>query len=375
MSSARSRIFTPVLDRESAVPLYRQLAVALETAIHHGELLAGTLLEGEVSMADRLRLSRPTVRRALQQLAADGMLVRSRGKGTLILGPPVRSVLRQDDLGRRQSARVIGVVLPDGASPFFTEIADALQRLAWSQGYLTVVFYSGEELRTEREGIERVAQVADGIVLVSPRLEEETLTRIDLGPRPVLVNCQLPGTPVVMVDVSLGMRQAVAHLAALRHRRIAYVGGPEGSRSDRATETSLREEATLRGCEFDVITRVKPDHAGGYAAADLVLASDATAVIAHNDLVALGLISRMTERSVRVPEDISVVGTGDSALASISSPTLTSVAIDGPRIARAAAGLLFNHLRDSDAAIDTMSIPSHLVVRSSTGIASSRDQL
>src|SRR3954470_21609266 len=73
------------LDRSSPVPLYFQLATQLEAAIDRGDLSAGGRLDNEIELADRLGVSRPTMRRAIQELVSKGLLVRKRGVGTQVV--------------------------------------------------------------------------------------------------------------------------------------------------------------------------------------------------------------------------------------------------------------------------------------------------
>lgn len=86
------------LDRTSPVPLYHQLAVAIERAIENGELKPGDRLENEVSLTARLGLARPTTRQAIQELVDRGMLVRKRGVGTQVVQPHVRREVRLTSL-------------------------------------------------------------------------------------------------------------------------------------------------------------------------------------------------------------------------------------------------------------------------------------
>lgn len=107
--------FSLSVDRSSPVPLYHQIATAVEAAVEDGELAPGTRLENETDLAKRLGLSRPTLRRAMQELVDKGLIVRKRGIGTQVVGR--NSFKRQlqltslfDDLaasGRRPTTRVL----------------------------------------------------------------------------------------------------------------------------------------------------------------------------------------------------------------------------------------------------------------------------
>ena len=130
MSSDTAAMLRIDLDRSSPVPLYHQMAKAIEKSIEAGDLAPGVRLENEIALASRLRVSRPTARRALQELVELGMLVRKRGVGTQVA--PVR-VRRKVDLtslfddlagsGRTPTTKV----LEYSVGPGTPEITDLLE--------------------------------------------------------------------------------------------------------------------------------------------------------------------------------------------------------------------------------------------------------
>ncbi|MGC3953578.1 MAG: GntR family transcriptional regulator [Propionicimonas sp.] len=355
------------LNRSSAVPLYRQLAEALETAIRDGVLPSGAMVEAEVDMAARLGLSRPTVRRGIQELVEQGLIVRSRGTGT-----QVRPWAQLDGGSRPARRGLIGLVVPDASNPFFGEIATIVQRQARQRGYLTIMADSDEHRETERELLRSLRGRVDGLIVAAPRLDDDALQRLLSGTNCVIINHALPQMSSVIVDVSIGMRQAAAHLIALGHRQVGYVGGPVSSRSGRVIEAALRDECTAAGCEFTVVGRVAPDHRGGYSAGDQVYSCGATAVVAYNDLVATGVMARLLERGARVPDDISLIGTDDIPSSAMLTPSLTSVAIDREAVARSALDQLIARLDRPGRQAGSVSVASQLVVRASTGSVTSR---
>ena len=133
------------------------------------------------------------------------------------------------------------------------------------------------------------------------------------------------GVPAVTVDNADGMRQAVRHLRALRHRRIGYVGGPVTSRSHHDRLAGARRAAADNGLELIELGNVDPSFGGGAAAADSVLLAEVSAVLTYNDVIAIGLMHRLVGYGVRVPDEISVVGFDDIPLAEMTYPPLTTV--------------------------------------------------
>jgi DNA-binding LacI/PurR family transcriptional regulator len=195
----------------------------------------------------------------------------------------------------------------------------------------------------------------------------------------------------VTVDNADGIRQALVHVHALGHRRIAYAGGPTGSWSDAQRRHGLEAAAgSLPDVELVDLGHFPAVFAGGVAAADLVTARGATAVLAHNDLVALGIVDRLRIRGVAVPGQVSVVGFDDVPAATQVSPALTTVSVplgllgrlavdallDAPAVGggadhggRAAARTAADPTPSPDATGPVHRVAVSLVVRGSTGPA------
>ena len=259
------------------------------------------------------------------------------------------------------------LVVPDLENPFFSAVAKAVQARARTTGHAVVVADAEEDPVLEAELVAQLGAQADGVLLCSPRMSADDLARVASVGRPVLlVNREGAGLPSVAVDNRDGVRQAVRHLHALGHRRVAYAGGPVGSWSD------ARRRDGLAALDLDVevvdLGAHAPVFAGGVAAADLALATGATAVLTHNDLMALGVLDRMRTRRVRVPDDVSVVGFDDAPVATLVTPSLTTVAMPLARLGRTAVDLL---LSPGDGDVPHVVLPVELAVRASTAPAPS----
>ena len=151
--------------------------------------------------------------------------------------------------------------------------------------------------------------------------------------------------PTVTIDERVGGRAAVRHLYDLGHRRITYVGGPARSWSQAHRASAIRRAAAaLEGVVLTGVGSFAPDAVGGRAAAVEVMASSPTAVIAYNDLQALGLLARWSEAGIRVPDDVSLVGFDNTFVAELSSPRLTSVGADLREFGERAVELLIDRI-------------------------------
>lgn len=261
----------------------------------------------------------------------------------------------------------LGLLVPDLGNPFFPSVVKGVQARAHEGDYAVFLADTDEDTAAEIGLVRRLSKQVDGIVLCSPRMTDEELRTLAVDTPLVLLNRRLARVPSVIPEFADAMRQAVSHLAALGHRRIAYVAGPRVSWANRERVRALRTAATVTGVEVVEIGSVMPQFEGGVAAADQVLAAGVTAVIGYNDLVALGLLNRFTARGVRVPGDLSVLGFDDIALAAMVHPSLTTVALPKEQAGRAGVDLLLQLLEQPDRPAVRRELPVQLMVRGSTG--------
>jgi DNA-binding LacI/PurR family transcriptional regulator len=260
----------------------------------------------------------------------------------------------------------IGIVVSDLANPFFTGVLDGVQARARQDDIAVLFANSAEDPATEQNLVRRMARQVDGIVLCSPSMTDDQLRAVAGRTTLVLLNREVAGIPSVVMDAADGMRQAVQHLAALGHRRCAYLGGPRASWANTARRRGLAESAGRHGVDVVEFGPFPPVFEGGLQGADLALAADVTAVVAYNDLVAFGVLARLNARGVPVPDEISLVGFDDLVFAAISAPPLTTIAMPTEAAGRAAVTILLG-LLDGEADDDPVRVlDTHLIVRATT---------
>jgi DNA-binding LacI/PurR family transcriptional regulator len=265
----------------------------------------------------------------------------------------------------------VGVIVPDLGNPYFHAVLKGAQARARRADYAVFVA-DGQESATEEESLIRaMSKQVDGIVLCSSRLAPRKLAALELTPTVVLLNRRVPGLPTVVIDSADGMKQAVAHLASLGHVRCAFVSGPRDSWSNRQRQKGLSAAAGARGVEVVTVGPLAPQFESGAAVAEPVLATGATAVLAYNDLVAVGILNRLAAIGVQVPDELSVVGFDDIPLAAMVTPPLTTVAVPAALAGQAAVELLLDRLTAGAGgrAAPTRRLPARLVVRGSTAVA------
>jgi DNA-binding LacI/PurR family transcriptional regulator len=266
----------------------------------------------------------------------------------------------------------VGVIVPDLGNPYFQGVLEGAQARAREADYAVFVADGQESASEEESLIGAMGKQVDGILLCSSRLDLETLAGLEPVPAVVLLNRRIGGLSTVTVDSAGGMRQAMAHLAQLGHERCAFLAGPPRSWSNQQRLRGLRAAADAAGAEIVTIGPVAPQFEGGVEAAEQVLASGVTAVLAYNDLVAAGILSRLAALGVAVPAQLSVVGFDDIPLAAMLTPALTTVA--APTIAAGAAAVdaLLSRLERPAAAPTVQTLPATLVVRESTAAPAAR---
>lgn len=263
----------------------------------------------------------------------------------------------------------IGLIVPDLSNPFFSAAAKGVQAAARSSNHSVFIADTDEEADAEPGLLRALVKQVDGIVLCSPRSDADVLAEIVRDTPMVVFNRRVTGRPAITVDAADGMRQGVEHLAALGHRRIAYVGGPRLSWSNGERERGLRLAAEATGIDFVHVGHFPPQFHGGMAAADIVIASGATAVIAYNDLTALGLLSRFAARDVTVPEQISVLGFDDIPMSGMTHPALSTIAVPTLEAGRAAVLLLLAMIAGDTDVAPQRELATQLIVRATTGVA------
>lgn len=269
----------------------------------------------------------------------------------------------------------IGLILPDMHGEFFSEIirgADAVVR----QSHYHLLVSSTHSNREELEAtMSKLHGRTDGLIIMSPHLESETLLHHAMTSLPVVLigpSVEASGIDVIRVDNEGGAFLVGKHLLDQGHRRFAIVRGPKGNLDAAERFTGFLKAVTEAGCVLknDCIVDGDFTSTGGFEAASriLALAQHPTAVFALNDEMAIGLLRHFHERGIQVPGDIAVAGFDDVQMSSLMHPALTTVHVDISELGALAAKRVLS-LRNSklnSVPHTTVVLPAHLVVRQST---------
>lgn len=263
---------------------------------------------------------------------------------------------------------MIAVASSDITNPYYFEIIRGAQATAAQHGYTTLLADSQESKRLEREALERALPTVEGIVLASTRMSNSAI-RMTAKQCPVIVlNRDIPDVPCVIVDHAQAMRQAVDHLVEFGHDEITYLAGPEAAWADGMRWRTLLSHAATRGLQARRLGPFSPTVAGGVAAAEQVRRHPTPAVIAYNDLLAIGVLRGLVAFGARIPADISVVGFDNIFGADLVTPGLTTVAAPLHTLGSIAVQNLLALIRGARSTADEpVALPARLVVRESTG--------
>ena len=262
---------------------------------------------------------------------------------------------------------MLAMVVSDVTNPFYFEIIRGAESAANEQDFTLLVADVLEDPAVERRALERSLPFVEGLVLGTSRMSDSAV-RVIARQRPtVVLNRVVPGIPSVVTDNAKGARLAVEHLASLGHRSVVYAAGPEAAWADGARWQAVREAAHELELRAQRVGPFAPTLEGGADAAADVRATRATAAVAYNDLVAIGLLRRLTEEGVRVPQDVSVVGFDDIFGGELCTPRLTTVAAPLTALGRYAVRTLLHELRSrTPSTVRPARLPARLVEREST---------
>ncbi len=280
------------------------------------------------------------------------------------LGYQRDGVARMLALGRSST---LGLVVPDIVMPYFGRLSQAISSLAFEQGLELLVATTDWDLAKERANLRAlVERRVDGIIVVSVDRHQ------DFGPYTTL------GTPIVVVDrpefAVRGTALVTEHLLSHGHERIAMLGGPEGISSTRRRHQGWRQVLAGAGLHAgdDYVCAAPLTESGGYHAVDQVLAMNPrpTAALVSHDVQAFGVVRRLYERGVTVPDDFAFAVANATDLAQFTVPSLTSLVAPTLDIAGAAIKAVG---QAGDELVQTINLANYaLAKRESCGCAGSR---
>ncbi len=270
----------------------------------------------------------------------------------------------------------VGVVIPDLTNPLFPPIMRGIEDRLAEAGYTALIVNTDNDADRERSQIAAMrARQVDGFIAATARLDHELLAEAGAGGTPlVLVNRSFEDGSVaaVTVDDREGTRLAVEHVAALGHRRIGHLAGPQNVSTGHRRYLGFLTAMGAAGLEVPVgsvsFTTALTEPEGARACLELLQRQPGvTAVVAGNDRLAIGCYDTLAARGLSCPEDVSIVGFNDMPFIDRLRPPLTSVRVPQREIGTVAADLLLQQLTDPSQPVREILLEPSLVIRASTG--------
>lgn len=269
----------------------------------------------------------------------------------------------------------IGVVIPDLTNALFPPIMRGIDDVLGPLGYSVLLVNTDNDKQREAKQVASLrARQVEGLIVATAQLNDPGLERLAAEHFPVvLINRRTDSStlPSVTGDNADGVYRAMRHLAGLGHRHIACLAGPQttwtGQIRLRAYRQALQDLALPHDENLIVRTESFSESEGARGLARLLDAkAQFTAVLAGNDLHALGCYDVFRKRGLNCPDDISLVGFNDMPIVDKLSPALTTVHIPQYEIGAEAARLLLDRVNNVGAPVKTVHLSLNLVVRSST---------
>jgi LacI family transcriptional regulator len=302
-------------------------------------------------VARRAKVSTATVSRTVNQVATvDAQLAKRVWKAIEELGYYPNRQARALVSGR---SRVFGLIVSEITNPFFPEIVQTFETLAVEQHYEILLTSTIHDPKRMELAVRRMIEGrVDGVAILTFGMEEYLLEHLRFRNLPLVfidIGPKAPRVSNIRVDYADGIRQAVQHLAALRHERIGFITGPLRLRSATARKDAFQASMREIGLTVKPDFLVEGDHRleGGKRALKTLAAlrERPTAVLCSNDMTAIGVMRAAFELEIKVPQDLSVIGFDDIRMAEFLTPPLTTVQMSQSELARLAFEALLKEVK------------------------------
>ncbi|GAA2107599.1 LacI family DNA-binding transcriptional regulator [Actinomadura alba] len=276
---------------------------------------------------------------------------------------------------KTSKSSTVGLVIPDLTNPLFPPIVRGIENVLESAGYSALIVNTDNDPQRERALIESLrSRQVEGLIIATALLDHPLLQQLQQQDvKIVLINRRIENLrmPFVVGDDATGIGLAVKHLAALGHTRIAHLAGPQTTSTGVVRSRAFRHAVRDNGLEEDPALIVECAHwseeDGAGAMRELLdRGTRATAVVAGNDLIALGCYDVFADRDISCPEDVSVVGFNDMPFLDKLRPPLTTVGVPHHELGAEAARMLLDSIDEPERYPRSLLLPVSLILRDST---------
>ncbi len=296
-------------------------------------------------VAARAGVSQSTVSRVLNGNDADHMRPETKERVLLAMKELDYTPVKAAQTLRRQHTKVVGILVPDISNSFFSRVVRGVGSVAFEKGFSTLVCDSDHSVEKESRYLDiLLAEGVEGIVFIPVGTPD--MKRIDRllrqGIRVVVADRRVKGFPAVEADNAGGSRELTEYLLQLGYKRIAYIAGPQEVSTARDRLAGFQEAMAETNLEPVTIHHGNFTYESGYEHARKVLSKhNVDAIMAGNDLMAIGVIQAAEDKGLEVPGDLGVTGFDNTPLLALARPKLTTVKVPAYRFGEEVARQLF----------------------------------
>jgi LacI family transcriptional regulator len=277
------------------------------------------------------------------------------------------------DLARGRSS-LLGLIISDIRNPFFPEVTAAFQEQALLNNMDALVMNTNYDAHRTLNSVKRLLGLqVPGVAILTSQIDPAVVSMLadhriaavylDLG----RVDASISN---IVLDYEHGIDEVLEHLTKLGHRRISYIGGPLHLASAQRRKNAFLERAIQMKLEAPATIDSDFTVKGGYFACSKLLTGKVpTAIVAGNDLTAIGVLHRAYDGGLRVPEDLSLVGFDDILFAEYTQPALTTVSVPRVEIGRVAFQALWSMMADPMRTGREYRVGTKLIARQTTAVA------
>jgi DNA-binding LacI/PurR family transcriptional regulator len=344
---------------DKKLPKYILVQEKIKKAIKHREIVGK--LPGERTLAKDYGYSYMTIRKAVDNLVAEGVLYKLPTKGTYVA----------DRKSAKKKTKIIGYFLDSKivaglTSPYYSLIFNALEKESAKHGY-SLIYFSDVENSNSLNHLNKI----DGVVASCFPRNEDIIHEInDRVPLVVIDNSSSDKTiPSIIIDNFNAVSDSIKYLCSLGHKRIGFMTGLQDSDVGKNRYEGYKSGLISNGLALDdeLVYRGNYSFKSGLAGADyfLSLKKLPTAIVCANDAMAIATIRQVTQQGLSVPDDISIVGFDDVEVASQINPALTTLAAPIAETAELALDMLTSLMNGEKAESKHIALPAKLIIRSS----------
>jgi DNA-binding LacI/PurR family transcriptional regulator len=316
-------------------------------------------LPGERTLAKEFGFSYMTIRKAIDNLVAEGVLYKVPTKGAFVT----------DRKNSKKKTNIIGYFLDNNivaglTSPYYSLIFDALEKQAAKHGYSLIYFSDFDGLNS----LKHISRIDGVIASCFPRIENVIQDIQNHVPTVVIDNSSSDKTiPSIIIDNFNAVSDTVDHLHNLGHSRIGFMTGLEDSDVGKNRYAGYKHGLSSNGLKFNekLVYKGNFSFESGLAGADYFLSmkKPPTAIMCSNDSMAIAALGKIIQEGLNVPDDISIIGFDDIAVASQIHPPLTTIAAPIEKIAELAVSILISQIQNREIENMHIALPAKLVKR------------